>query len=329
MDTDQDVADWAASLLGRNVLTERLSGGANNNVFRCRTATDSLIIKRYREQNFGASATRRDSEVAFLQYAARYASDFIPRLIGSHQHLEMIALSDLDGVAFDAVSPPSGDDVASAVEFYRHLNADLKAVDQYPVIAREGFLAISEHMRHVDRRLSKFSTRHLPLSSMKRARDALTHVFQTKDRVFNEVRATIYSGKVPDEISIRDLRISPGDFGFHNALKIAKKTRFFDFEYAGLDDPAKTIADFILQPRIPITATKSEEICAQFAEGSNAASIQSRVVVLGKVLSVKWATIILSPLDPAQFAHLKNHVSDLTTELNRRFDAFKLPLRDW
>ena len=41
--------------------------------------------------------------------------------------------------------------------------------------------------------------------------------------------------------------ISPSDFGLHNAkLGEDGKLAFFDFEYAGWDDPAKTIADFFL-----------------------------------------------------------------------------------
>ena len=42
---------------------------------------------------------------------------------------------------------------------------------------------------------------------------------------------------------------SPSDFGFHNALRQPDgRLRFLDFEYAGWDDPAKTIIDFCNQP---------------------------------------------------------------------------------
>ena len=42
--------------------------------------------------------------------------------------------------------------------------------------------------------------------------------------------------------------MSPSDFGFHNVIKKKKKLFFFDFEYAGMDDPVKLISDFICQP---------------------------------------------------------------------------------
>src|SRR5260370_15342476 len=47
-------------------------------------------------------------------------------------------------------------------------------------------------------------------------------------------------------------RLSPSDFGFHNALRTGDGcTRFFDFEYAGWDDPARMVCDFFCQPAVP------------------------------------------------------------------------------
>ena len=43
---------------------------------------------------------------------------------------------------------------------------------------------------------------------------------------------------------MEDLQISPSDFGFHNALRTNTGPVFFDFEFSGWDDPAKTIIDF-------------------------------------------------------------------------------------
>ena len=42
--------------------------------------------------------------------------------------------------------------------------------------------------------------------------------------------------------------ISPSDIGFHNILNSKGRLIFIDFEYAGIDDPCKLIADVILQP---------------------------------------------------------------------------------
>ena len=47
--------------------------------------------------------------------------------------------------------------------------------------------------------------------------------------------------------------VSPSDFGFHNALRTPDgRLAFIDFEYAGWDDPAKTVSDFFCQPECPV-----------------------------------------------------------------------------
>ena len=38
------------------------------------------------------------------------------------------------------------------------------------------------------------------------------------------------------------------DIGFHNILKLSNKLYFYDFEYAGWDDPYKLAVDMIIQP---------------------------------------------------------------------------------
>ena len=50
----------------------------------------------------------------------------------------------------------------------------------------------------------------------------------------------------------QDRCLSPSDFGFHNALAQGETVRFIDFEYAGWDDPAKTVCDFFHHPGVPV-----------------------------------------------------------------------------
>lgn len=318
-DADQSVENWAQELLGPKVLTKRLGGGANNYVYRCSTSGSSLIVKKYPPQNSGASSVRRDSEVAFLQHAAQYAPEFVPRLLGSHPYLEMIALSDLSGDPFSTTRPVTDQDVFNAICFYQKLNADFKATENYPMKAREGFLSISEHMRNVNERLARLTVEHLPAALTRDAQKALARLCHDRDQVFHDVTQEISAGLVSNSVSCDELQISPGDFGFHNAIRNQSKTFFFDFEYAGLDDPAKTLADFILQPRIPIRNVNLNELKNLFAIKISKQHLASRTKVLGRVLAVKWAAIILSPLDPERFVDFRNHFSDVTKELRHRF----------
>ena len=90
--------------------------------------------------------------------------------------------------------------------------------------------------------------------------------------------------------------LSPSDFGFHNAL-IAPggQVQFIDFEYAGLDDPAKLVCDFFCQPDVPIPFQYfemfSKEICTRLGLPK---MFQTRIELLMDVYRVKWMCIMLN-----------------------------------
>ena len=95
--------------------------------------------------------------------------------------------------------------------------------------------------------------------------------------------------------------VSPSDFGFHNAVLAADgKLRFVDFEYAGWDDPAKTVCYFFLQPAVPAPLSSRDE----FVRGVGAIvgdpdGVRARAAALAPLYRVKWACIALNDFLPA------------------------------
>jgi len=90
--------------------------------------------------------------------------------------------------------------------------------------------------------------------------------------------------------------LSPSDFGFHNVIRREDGSLcFLDFEHAGWDDPAKLVADFILQPE----ARLAEPAARRFIQslGSAApfnAGLKSRVSEILMAQKCKWTAIILN-----------------------------------
>jgi len=90
--------------------------------------------------------------------------------------------------------------------------------------------------------------------------------------------------------------LSPSDFGFHNAIRRPDGALVFvDFEYFGWDDPAKTVADFFLQPAVPVPPGLRpgffEEVSPLYDPGAHLAGRLPPVYVL---LAVKWCLIALN-----------------------------------
>ena len=112
---EAEARQWAEELLGAPVRLAPLSGGANNHLFRCRGPAGDLVIKRYREQNFGAEVSRRQAEVAFLNHAGVYAPEFVPRLLAAHEHSDMIAMSAVEGDPYQEGTPITKSDVQAAI----------------------------------------------------------------------------------------------------------------------------------------------------------------------------------------------------------------------
>jgi len=316
---DSAVHEWARDLLGSEVKVSPLSGGANNHLFSCRSPEGELVIKRYREQNFGAEVSRRQAEITFLKHAFQTAPEFVPKLLAAHDSYEMIAISRINGDAYPAGASVIDSDVEAAIRFYRQVNEDKELIARYPIAAREGYLAISEHLAHIDQRLVALSADHVPADTRRAARTAIDAVKRRFDVAKEASLRSIATGEVTDQLPPENAQLSPGDFGFHNALRRGGTPVFIDFEYAGSDDPAKTAADFFLQPKVPISSALFEEVVAAMAISLPVGALKTRSRLLGRLLSVKWLTIILAPFDEARYSSFgARYGAEVSAELSRR-----------
>ena len=101
----------------------------------------------------------------------------------------------------------------------------------------------------------------------------------------------------------QSLRIpSPSDFGSHNVLLTQKgDVCFVDFEYFGMDDPVKLLADTCLHPAMNLT----QERQAYLAERMTAMARQAgddhfslRFSALAPLWCCVWCCIVLNPFVP-------------------------------
>lgn len=82
--------------------------------------------------------------------------------------------------------------------------------------------------------------------------------------------------------------------------KVTQKNIYiFDFEYSGLDDIAKILANFILQPNYPLNPDQEnfflELVSAKFSHTLDIHWL-SRFQLLKPLFSVKWSLIMLNQL---------------------------------
>ena len=115
------------------------------------------------------------------------------------------------------------------------------------------------------------------------------------------LRQAAAAGFSSDEsLAEHDRCLSPSDFGFHNAILAGDgRLRFLDFEYAGWDDPAKTVCDFLCQPKLPVRQGYAARFTQAVAsELPDAASHAERIAWLLDVYRLKWCCIMLNEFLP-------------------------------
>jgi hypothetical protein len=303
---------WARELGANDQSLYQLTGGINNRVYRCSTAATTFVIKGY-TPCAPAQRDRMQAEVAFLRYAQQVAPKYVPQLLHIDPQRRCVVLEYIEGAAYREGVPPTAEDVEAAVKFFRMLNADPEAARRAALPdASDGFLRLTDHLDNVRERAADMRTGHLPETIRPWAGALLDTLWREFEKIAAQTNTRIEAGDVPDAIAPDDRCISPSDFGFHNAIRWPRGVKFIDFEYAGWDDPAKALTDFMLQPRIKINSEQMPLLRAMpWRRWQN---ITARSAVLRPVLRIKWLCIVMAVLRPERLAQLLATHPDMEPE---------------
>ena len=293
---------WARELGTTEKTLVRLKGGINNNVYRCGDDQKYWIIKRY-NQSQNSKHDRMQAEVEFLNYAREAVPGTTPEIIDIDHNYRCVVLEHLEGTHFPEGLTPTEDAVKQALDFWEKLNSAVhNTKNKIKMEAAEGFLSLYEHIKNIKERLQKMEITNLSEETKLKAKYILKRLDSEYERVLDSTSEIVEKGLIADEISSQERMISPGDFGFHNAIETKTGIVFIDFEFAGWDDPAKTILDFTLQPKVP-TGLNAETIIQSLGKNYSK-EIKYRCKVLRPILRLKWYCIILGVLQPRRLREI-------------------------
>ncbi len=278
-------------------------GAANNRTFHLKGAGFRALLKAYFSHP-GDPRDRSGAEAAFSRFAWDCGLRQLPQPLACDPggHLSLFEL--IEG---RSLSPEEVDENAlgQALGFFTEINRHRRSprASSLPG-ASEACFSLAEHLALVDNRMGALLS--LPPSDSALEVEVSDFVRDELAPAWTRTRASVSSharriGIDPGRVLPESERcISPSDFGFHNALlEEDGRLRFLDFEYAGWDDPAKTICDFFEQPALPAP----EASRSRFAEGVSAAlggppGLIERAELLHSVYRIKWACILLNDFLP-------------------------------
>ena len=302
MEPPFDPLNAAAGLLARigqpvPASVSPLPGGRNNWVWVVESGAHRFLLKRYcwSEQD---PRDRMGQEWAFLHYLRQIGCRRAPNPLASDPSIRCALMEFVEGRAIE-IHEVTESDVEAAADFLVEINRGKShAASILPV--SDACFTLGDHLATVSSRVERIGT------------------IESGDACFTSARNLVRNRLVPlwkiiearirthDPLSLNDVLpeaercLSPSDFGFHNALRQSDGTlRFLDFEYAGWDDPAKTIIDFCNQPD-GLLSDSDAALFLKKAMEFPASSLASRIALLEPLYQLKWACICLSGFLPGR-----------------------------
>lgn len=275
-----------------------MRGGANNRVYRVPRADGDWVLKCY-FQYPGDPRDRFGAEHAFYDWLQSRGIHRTPQPLAwcAERRLGLFTLVPGQKLLPEEVNAGR---VREALEFAGEINASrsLPSAQAMPV-ASEACFSLDEHLACVDSRLARLRQISTPDPVDRQAADFI----QTElGPAWQRIRAAICetaakSGARLDAALAHSNRcLSPSDFGFHNAILAPDgRLRFFDFEYAGWDDPAKLVCDFFCQPELSAPPDQWQTFVDQLEVWLDAdAGLRLRARLLRPAYQIKWCCIMLN-----------------------------------
>jgi len=273
--------DWSHVDVAR-----RMGSGNRHGVFLLERADRREVLKLHESSVVG----RRDSfahELLMHSFYAKEARQSVPALLAADEGSRAIL--------FEWVEGSSGKPAGNAADAIGRMADFLIQTNEPEVLQRArhgGLPAASEQ--------GLSPTEHWQCA--KSRVDALLDL-EPKDDLVAAMQAFVRAQVLPFLHEVKPESgpasspiLSPSDFGFHNVIRRADDSLcFIDFEHAGWDDPAKLVADFILQPDAPLSVAMARTFLGAICRGAAFdADLPENVVPLLPIQKAKWTTIILN-----------------------------------
>jgi len=308
-DAAPDLAAICRAALGRSVVAaEPLGAGNNSRVFRVElddqpdAGRRRVVLKFYRCDP-GDPRDRLATEFRSLQFLWEHGVRSIPYPIAIADGGQCAVYQWLDGEPATAAAAGAAD-IDAAVQFLRVLKRlrGAPGAGALPA-ASEACFSLQDIVASVERRLRRLLDGADPTGD---AQPMLAWLEGTLTPLVARIEGWCRSAasragiEFAAPVAAESRTLSPSDFGFHNAIRRTDGTlAFVDFEYFGWDDPAKTIADFLLHPGMALDDGSKRRFAASACRAfSDVPALPARVQMAYALFGLKWVLILLNDFLP-------------------------------
>jgi thiamine kinase-like enzyme len=284
--------------MGVKTLTQiDLAGGRNSRVqlITCKS-NQRFIVKHYFSHRF-EKRDRLKVEFSAYRFLHKNGVNSVPFALAQDPKIGVGIYSYIEGEKINPLEA-SNLDIDQIIEFACKLKQVKKnTVKSFPYNASEACFSTQDLLRNLHTRTNRLLK--LPLEKKNYA--DLNRFLKKEFVPFCQQ----LSKSITPLTTLKELTtLSPSDFGLHNTLKRPDGgLSFLDFEYFGLDDPAKMISDFLLHPH-PLMAFSSHQkqrIFKKFLEGfAEDGTLKQRLKIVYPYYGLKWCLILLNEFIPQE-----------------------------
>jgi hypothetical protein len=286
---------------GRRLSTvRRLEGGANNRAFELKTDTGRAYFgKRYFISEYD-QRDRLSHEVNFTKLLCENGFLNCAKPIASDVGTRTAVFEFIEGHPLSLGQPVAHEIWEQSLDFLISIQSLRKTSGARNLpLASEAAFSLEDHLAQVRRRRDEWL---VMANAGDMDADLAKLISGELEEAYEKIADEVF--RFPGfrtQMDEHDRILSPSDFGIHNVLVGNDgNLTFLDFEYAGWDDPAKTVADFFLQPRFEAPMDLWESLVERMSLllPERGSAFARRLPIVRQCMSLKWCYILLNDFHP-------------------------------
>ena len=298
---DKRVSELAGKYFGNNLkLVNPVNGGRNSRVYKINSANRNFKLKFFRS-NSENDKSRIMREKFALDLFKKFQINNVPSVFEVDIKNNLMIT---DWIVGDKIKIIQKSAIDAMIDFLSKLHKVYleNCEDKYPK-AIDACIIGSSINKQIKDRLTNFS------NSFDLYPELDDFINNTLMPLYDEIKQ--WSGdfsksnniNLEKPLAIKEITLSPVDFGIHNMLSYKSNYNFIDFEFFGLDDPAKLVSDTLLHPGFTLNEDHfiylKAELLKLYLRNKH---FGIRLKALMPLFGIKWCLIMLNPF-------LNNYIS--------------------
>ena len=259
------------------------NGGINSFVEETESSCgEKIIYKKYKNNN----RERIERETNFLIEQERNNLRNVPLLLESNKEEGWITMTYLEGEKVTEMDEKTAHAIS---KFLKEINNN--KMNSKLGYAKDAYLSKYDLIKDIRRREEAYvraKRKKVNIEFDKWVNEKLILQAQKEMNMIKEMNFW--------ETQRNGLIVSPSDIGLHNIIKNEEKYYFIDFEYAGLDNPNKTILDLICQPNHNMDKAQEDFLIKEIGElvFDKDKEWRENLERMRKIFVIKWCFIMMN-----------------------------------